>query len=142
MKIRWLIPIAGAVEGRTEGVKPGDIMEVPDVNGKRYIANGYAEEVGKKVEYATVSTPAENAAFAEDQAPKRTEPVVGAGGDMGGEAEPEPHFPDKEWVEELPEPTRPAAEVEVVEAEPVKLVEPAPKKAPVKRTPRTPRRSK
>lgn len=100
MKIRWLIPIAGTVEGQ-EGVKPGDIMEVPDFNGKRYIANGYAEEVGKKVEHATVSTPAENAAFAENQAPKRTEPIVGAGGDMGGEAEVEPE-PKKTPVKRTP----------------------------------------
>jgi hypothetical protein len=142
MKIRWLIPIAGAVEHRTEGVEPGDIMEVPDLNGARYVVNGYAEEVGRKVKDASGEPLVERAAFIDNQPPPRpepTEPVVGAGGDMGGEAEPEPHFPDKEWVEELPEPTRPPAEVEVVEAEPVKLVEPAPKKA---RTPRVPRRSK
>ena len=45
MRIRWLIRIAGTVEGCSDGVNPGDEMDVPDVNGARYIANGHAEEL-------------------------------------------------------------------------------------------------
>lgn len=78
MKIRWLILIGGTVEGRVDGVAPGDIMDVPDFNGKRYVANGYAEQVGKTVEHAAVSQPAETAAFVEDQPPPRPEPKVAA----------------------------------------------------------------
>lgn len=99
MRIRWLITVGGTVEGRVDGVKPGDEMDLPEFNGKRYIAAGYAVEVkGKsasKVEYATVPDESEKA-------------VVGDGEDTGGEAESEP--------------------------------KPVRKKAPVKRTPRTPRR--
>ena len=41
MKVRWLIPIKGTVEGRAGGVSPGDVMELPDERAKRYLGMGY-----------------------------------------------------------------------------------------------------
>ena len=45
MKIRWKIPVAGAVHNHEGGVKPGDVMDVDDESGANYCAFGYAEEV-------------------------------------------------------------------------------------------------
>lgn len=41
MKIRWLIDIAGTVNGDLNGVRRGQVAEIDDVTARRYLANGY-----------------------------------------------------------------------------------------------------
>ncbi len=55
MRIKWKMFIAGQVEGKYDGVKPGDIQEVPDVAGARYCARGMAEPVVEKHEEHAVA---------------------------------------------------------------------------------------
>jgi len=143
MKIRWASsPIAGSFHNDPLGVQRGQVVDIDDVWALGYIAGGQATPVGEKAKEVVASVPeVEKDAFVHPEPkPEKPEPVIGGGGDMGGEAPGEPHFPDKEWVEELPDAVRPEPEVEVFEAEPVKLVEPESKPKPRPR--RTPRSSK
>ena len=77
MRIKWLIAIGGTVEDRLDGVKPGDIMDVPDANGARYVAAGHAVEVAvtkapPPEEHAVADEPeAEKAVVAPNVVPKR-----------------------------------------------------------------------
>lgn len=43
MRIRMKIPVNGVFHNLVEGVRVGDIVDVDDDNGARYIALGYAE---------------------------------------------------------------------------------------------------
>jgi hypothetical protein len=138
MKIRWITSdIEGTFHNDPLGVHRGEVVDVDEMNAIRYIANGYAVPVSRadKAEYADIVPVPEppSVAFGSEELPPSesppSEPVTGT--DMGGDVEPEPHFPDKEFVADLGEAVRPEPEVEVVEAKPVKLVEPEsePKKA-------------
>jgi hypothetical protein len=44
-KVRWLIRIAGPTEGKSDGVNPGDLMDLPDSSAERYLRIGYVTKL-------------------------------------------------------------------------------------------------
>lgn len=73
MRIRMKIPVNGVFHNIVEGVRVGDVVDVDDDNGLRYIKLGYAEladQRGKpEVEHAVESS------AKEERAVDPTEPV-------------------------------------------------------------------
>lgn len=69
MKIRWKVPVLGAVHNRDGGVKVGDVMDVDDGSAASYIAAGLAEAVrshqGPAEEHAVASNVKEERAVVE-----------------------------------------------------------------------------
>jgi len=57
--IRMKIDVGGTFEGRVGGVNRGDVIDVPDANAARYIANSYAEPAPKSEPRVAVSAPQE-----------------------------------------------------------------------------------
>ena len=55
MRIRWKIAVSGMVHGRVDGVKPGDIMDLPEREALRYLKLHYAEPVVTKDEEQAVA---------------------------------------------------------------------------------------
>lgn len=68
MRIRMKINVAGTFEGITDGVRIGDVVEVPDERGARYCAQHYAEPVVDKKEEHAVAPKGEERA---DERPRR-----------------------------------------------------------------------
>lgn len=81
MKIRWLINVAGTVHGIVDGVKYGDVIDVPDFDGGRYCALHYAEPVDEKkpekVEAKVEEPPVETAVDPEVNVEKAIAPRPG-----------------------------------------------------------------
>lgn len=77
MKVKFKINVAGTVHGLPDGVKVGDVLDVPGDIGARYCALHYADPVvDVKVEKAVVETPAEvRAGIVPEPEPEVAEPV-------------------------------------------------------------------
>jgi hypothetical protein len=43
MRIKWLISIAGQCYGKPNGVKRGEVDDLPDSEARRMVASGYAQ---------------------------------------------------------------------------------------------------
>jgi len=145
MKIHWVGPgVQGTFHNNPLGIKSGHVIDTADYEFgedglQGYLDAGWAVKVPQKApEVESVSEP----------------PFIGGGTNLGGNVKGEPHFPDKEWVDELPEAKRPPSELEKVELEPAVVLEPEkvdpemielelkpekpqPPRVPVKRTPRS-----
>lgn len=122
MKIKWKIGVSGTVHNREGGVKVGDVMDLEDAEGERYIRLGYAEAVkpgGKLSEEHAV------AAFSNEERAILDTEIVGATN------KPIPQSKVAQARHDDPEPIvltadpEPEAEVEKVEAE-----KPKPRPAP------------
>jgi hypothetical protein len=66
MRIRWKIAVSGMVHGRVNGVKPGDIMDLPEREALRYLKLHYAEPVVTKDEERAVAPKGEERAVANE----------------------------------------------------------------------------
>ena len=57
MLIRMLSAVSGTFHGRDRGVQRGDVVEVGDADGLRYIKSGLAEAAPAVTESAVLPTP-------------------------------------------------------------------------------------
>jgi hypothetical protein len=127
MKIRWIGPsVEGAFHNNFQGVKRGQVLDtdgpdylITEVSLRDYLANGLAEVVGEspKVEKAVVPEHKTETAKLDVDAPvplDEDEPLSPSAVKRHKEedaavkeSEESPHFPEKEFVDDLPEVKRP-----------------------------------
>jgi len=76
MRIRWKIAVSGMVHGNVNGVKPGDIMDLPEQEALRYCRLHYAEPIVTRDEERAVAPKGEERAVAneDEERPRRGRP--------------------------------------------------------------------